>query len=115
MNVYAEFYPLVVEMLNEFGAKATIRATAPTAGFDKRTGRPIAPPAALADRPTWAVVGPVETEGVDGRRVRETVATMLHEPQQGDTLNMGETTWTLGAVTKVAPQGKAIVYMAVAS
>lgn len=115
MNLYAEFYPLIVEMLEEFGAKATLKATAPTAGFDKRTGKPLAPAATPPDRPTRAVVGPVEIAGVDGRLIRQTVATMLAEPREGDTLVMGDSSWTLGRVTKVAPQGKAIVYMAVAS
>lgn len=37
---------------------------------------------------------------------------MLLEPREGDTLIQGDVTWTVGKVTRVAPQGKAIVFMA---
>lgn len=113
MNLYDEFYPLVVEMLDEFGAIATLSSGAApsTSVAAKRAGR--APAAQEAQsRPVRACVGPLAVLGVDGRKETRTVATMLVEPREGDKLAMGEMSWTVGNVTKVAPQGKAIVFMA---
>jgi hypothetical protein len=113
MNLYDEFYPLVVEMLEEFGGNATLSRTAPAAPSlaDKRAGR-AAPAQAAQDSPVRAAVGPMAVQGVDGRRETRTVATMLVEPREGDKLVMGESSYIVGSVTRVAPQGKAIVYMA---
>lgn len=114
MNLYQEFYPLVVEMLDEFGAAATLTATAPGASSlkAKRAGRAIPVTGQPATRPTRAVVGPVAVQGVDGRKEMRTLATMLAEPFEGEKLTMGDLSWVVGAVTRVAPQGKAIVFMA---
>lgn len=115
MDLYAEFYPLVVEMLDEFGAAATLTATAPAAPSleAKRAGRAIAVTGSPATRPTRAVVGPVAVQGVDGRKELRSMATMLVEPLEGETLTIGTgKPWVIGTVTRVAPQGKAIVFMA---
>lgn len=113
MNLYDEFYPLVVEMLDEFGADAILTRTAPGApsAADKRAGR--ATPAGQPQTArTRAAVGSLALQGADGRIETRTVATMLDEPREGDTLAMGDASWVVGKVTKVAPQGKAIVYTA---
>lgn len=113
MILYDEFYPVAVEMLEEFGSDATLTSTAPAAptAQTKRTGK-AAPVAAPVSRPARAVVGPVEVAGADGRKTLQTLATLLVEPAQGETLTMGESSWTIGKVSRIAPQGKAIVYMA---
>ncbi len=113
MNLYEEFYPLVVEMLDEFGAAATLVSSAPAAPTTvaKRTGR-AATSGTAQGRPVRAAVTALEVRGDQGRLERRSVATMLLEPREGDTLRMGDQTWTIGTVTKVAPQGKAIVFMA---
>ena len=113
MNLYDEFYPLAVEMLTEFGTDAELLATAPApvSTAAKRAGR-VAQTTSPASRPTKAVVGPVEVVGSDGRKSYPTLATMLAEPVEGETLNMGTSSWKIGKVTRVAPQGQAIVYMA---
>jgi hypothetical protein len=113
MNLYDEFYPLAVELLNELGADATLTSTAPTdtSLAAKRAGRAV-PAGQPQSRPTRAVVGPIEVVGSEGRKTLETRATMLAEPQRGDTLTMGSLSWQIGTVTRIAPQGKAIVYIA---
>ncbi len=113
MNLYDEFYPLVVEMLADFGADATLismGAVAPTVDA-KRAGR-AAPKATARTRPVRAAVGPISIRGADGRATLQSVATLLAEPFEGDQLKQGDVTWTIGSVTRVAPQGKAIVFMA---
>jgi hypothetical protein len=114
MNLYDEFYPLAVEMLDEFGADATLTATAPAASTldAKRAGRAIPATGTPAQRPCRAVVGPLQVLGVDGRRETRSVATMLSEPHEGETLTMGETSWVIGKVDRTAPQGKPILYTA---
>jgi hypothetical protein len=113
MNLFDEFYPVAVEMLDEFGVDATLVSTAPAAptAEAKRTGK-AAPAPQPVSRPARAVVGPVEVTGSDGRKTLQTLATLLVEPLEGETLSMGQSSWTVGKVTRVAPQGKAIVYMA---
>jgi hypothetical protein len=113
MILYDEFYPVAVEMLEEFGSDATLTSTAPAAptAQAKRSGRP-APAAQPQSRPARAVVGPVEVTGSDGRKTLQTLATLLVEPTKGETLVMGQNSWIVGKVTRIAPQGKAIVYMA---
>lgn len=114
MNLYAEFYPLVVEMLDEFGAPATLTSIAPAAPSlaAKRSGRAAPATETPRARPVKAAVTALEVRGDQGRLEKRSVATMLLEPREGDTLRMGDQTWTIGAVTRVAPQGKAIVFMA---
>ncbi len=115
MNLYNEFYPLAVEMLNEFGAAATLTATAPAASTlsDKRAGRALPVTSKPATRTTRAVVAPSQVVGVDGRMETRSVATMLAEPFEGETLTVGNgKPWIIGTVTRVAPQGQAIVFMA---
>lgn len=112
MNLLEEFGPLAVELLAEFGAPATLSATAPAiASFDKRTGRAtvVATPAAQT---VQAVVTPVDVTDEQGRQTTKTVATMTVKPNQGDKLTLGETDYIVGAVTVIAPQGQAIVYLA---
>jgi len=114
MNVYDEFYPLVVEMLEEFGTKAVLHSDAPAAASlaAKRAGR--ATPAAQTPqgRTTLVAVAPMQVASDNGRMETRSIATMLLEPSEGETLVMGDVRWKVGAVTRVAPQGKAIVYMA---
>lgn len=113
MNLYDEFYPLVVEMLDDFGGDAVLSSTAPAAPSlaDKRAGR-ATPASSTQQRPVRAAVAPLEVQGVDGRLETRSVATMLVEPREGDKLVMGSMSWIIGKVTRVAPQGKAIVFMA---
>ncbi|MBD8699280.1 hypothetical protein IFT54_05550 [Sphingomonas sp. CFBP 13714] len=115
MNLYEEFYPLAVEMLDEFGAAATLTATAPAASSldAKRAGRALPVTGQPSSRPTRAVVAPSQIVGVDGRTETRSVATMLAEPFEGETLVIGTgKPWIVGTVTRVAPQGQAIVFMA---
>lgn len=113
MNLYDEFYPLVVEMLDEFGSNATLISAAPAAASidAKRAGR-AAPKPTPSSRSVRAAVGPIAIQGADGRKTLQSAATMLVEPREGDQLRQGAVTWTIGNVTRVAPQGKAIVYVA---
>lgn len=117
MNLKNEFGPLVVEMLTEFGTKATLTrkgaSLTPTAEqkFDK-AARAAKQATTLT---TLAVVAPQKIKNDEGRYVSASVATMLAKPVEGDTLTMGAQVWTIGEVTTVAPQGEAIVYMAVVS
>ena len=113
MNLYDEFYPVAVELLEEFGADAILVGTssqAPTAA-ERRAGRML-PRNDAQERPVRAVVAPIETAGVDGRTEMRSMATMLSEPREGEQLKMGDQTWTVGNVTRVAPQGQAILFMA---
>ncbi len=115
MNLYEEFYSLVVEMLTEFGTKATLSGTAPDAAVlaAKRAGRAAPKGQQAAGRPTLAVVAPMQLEGDNGRLEMRSVATMLLEPHEGETLTIGTgKPWLIGTVTQVAPQGQAIVFMA---
>ncbi|UYY77497.1 hypothetical protein [Sphingomonas sp. R1] len=113
MSLYDEFYPLAIELLTELGTDATLIGTAPTdtSLAAKRAGR-VAAGGQPQGRPTKAVVGPIEVTGSDGRKTLQSVATMLAEPHQGDTLTMGSLSWQIGKVTRIAPQGQAIVYIA---
>jgi|GEM_PF-2534558 len=113
MNLYDEFYPLAVELLTELGTDATLTGTAPadTSNAAKRAGRASAG-GQPQGRPTKAVVGPIEVAGSDGRKTLQSVATMLAEPHEGDTLTMGSLSWQIGKVTRIAPQSQAIVYIA---
>lgn len=113
MNLYDEFYPLVVELLEEFGSNATLVSAVPVAASvdAKRAGR-AAPKATPRTRPVRAAVGPIALKGADGRATLQSVATMTVEPTEGDLLKQGSVTWTIGAVTRVAPQGKPIVFIA---
>lgn len=111
-NLYEEFYPLVLEMLDEFGADGTLISTGPTAPIldAKRAGR--APTVATPlSRPVRVTVGPISIQGVNGRKETRTVATTLVQPREGDKLTVGETTWTIAHVTRIDPQGKAIVFV----
>ncbi len=114
MNVYEEFYPLVVELLEDFGADATLTATAPAASSldAKRAGRALPVTVQPSSRPTRACVRAIESLGVDGRKEMRSVATMLAEPFEGETLTMGESSWVIGTVSRQAPQGKPIVFYA---
>jgi len=114
MNLYEEFYPMVVEMLTEFGTKATLSGTAPDAAVlaAKRAGRALPKGQQAAGRQTLAVVTPMQVQGDNGRLEMRSIATMLLEPHTGETLTMGSDTWNIGTVTRVAPQGQAIVFMA---
>jgi hypothetical protein len=113
MNLYDEFYPFMADMLDEFGADATLTSTAPPAPAlaAKRAGRATVTEQPQS-RPTRAVVGPVEVTGADGRKTYPTLATLLTEPLQGETLTMGASSWVIGKVSFHAPQGRPIVYMA---
>jgi hypothetical protein len=113
VNLYYEFYPFMADMLHEFGADATLTSTAPPAPAlaAKRAGRATVTQQPQS-RPTRAVVGPVEVTGVDGRKSYPTLATLLTEPVEGETLIMGTSSWIIGKVTRVTPQGQPIFYMA---
>ena len=113
MNLHAEFYPLAVEMLEEFGGDATLVSTAPApAAFNKQTGRPVTGAPAPQNRPVRVAVGPIDIAGVDGRLTYRTAATMLVEPREGDKLVQGDLTWIIGKVTRIAPQGQSILFIA---
>lgn len=114
MNLYDEFYPVAVEMLEEFGTTATLTSTAPAApsAAAKRSGRATPTSGAAQNRPVATIVSPLQIEGVDGRLETRSVATMLLEPREGDTLTMGAQVWKVGTVTRLAPQGQPIVFFA---
>jgi hypothetical protein len=114
MNLYDEFYPLAVEMLDEFGADATLTATAPAASAlaAKRAGRAVPVTGTPTTRSVRASVGPMQMLGADGRLETRSIAMTLDEPLPGETLTMGATTWIVGAVTRLAPQGQPIIFTA---
>ncbi len=115
MNVRDEFLPAVQELLDEFGSAATITragvadAPLPTQKFNK-AARTKAAPGTIS---TIAVIVEPETAGNDdGARTGKSVAVMLDEPIQGDTLTIGDATYKIGKVSKTAPQGQAVYYEA---
>jgi hypothetical protein len=117
MNVRDEFLPAAVELLNEFGISSTLTrrssvTRAPTASmkFD-RTARTA--PEEVIVITTLAVVTPQKrTDIATGVVTTRSIALMLDEPVQGDTLTLGGTTYKVGEVTVIAPQGQAIYYEA---
>jgi hypothetical protein len=117
MNLKNEFGPLVLEMLTEFGTKATLTrkgaSLAPTT--DQKFNKAARVAKQATTQTTLAVVAPQQIKNDEGRYVSASVATLLAKPIEGDTLTMGTQVWTIGEVTSVAPQGEAIVYMAVVS
>lgn len=117
MNVYDEFYPVAVELLNEFGTAATLTRSAakaaPTAAqkFSKAE-RDTHPAVQIIN--TIAVVPDPETASDDqGRVITYQTVLMLDQPVKGDTLKIGSATYLVGDVMTTAPQGKAIYYQAI--
>jgi hypothetical protein len=117
MNVRDEFLPAALELLNLFGISSTLtrrnsvtRAPTPSMKFD-RTARTA--PEEVIVITTLAVVTPQkQTDIVTGLKTSRSIAIMLDEPVQGDTLTLGEKTFKIGEVTVIAPQGQAIYYEA---
>lgn len=109
MTFYEEMAELASEMLNEFGATATLSRE--TVTFDKKTNRRIA--VAVDPVATLAVVEDMEVlDENTGREVIRTIATMLHKPQVNDKLTMGERAWVIGKVTTVQPTNLPIIHFA---
>lgn len=112
MNLYEEFYPLAVELLDEFGTDAQLVKTAPAiTNYDPVTDRVTSttPPQTINVR---AVVAPFEWEDDQGRAVTRSTATLLVAPAMGDILKLGDLSYTVGRFRTIAPQGKAILYLA---
>lgn len=109
MSFYEEMAELAVEMLNEFGAPATLSRE--TVTFNKQTNRRIA--VAVDPVATMAIVDDLEVlDENTGRDVIRTIATMLHKPEINDKLTMGERTWIIGKVTTVQPTNLPIIHFA---
>ncbi len=107
---YEDMAALAVELLDEFGGPAILNKP-PVTTFDKRTGvETIVSPATSA--PIVAVVGPIEVVDDQGRQLFKTIATLLVETTEGDTIIQGVMTYHVGKVTTVAPIGTPIVYLA---
>lgn len=109
MTFYEEMADLAAEMLNEFGAAATLSRE--TVSFNKATGRRtavVANPIA-----TLALVDDMEVlDENTGRDVIRTIATMLHKPEVNDKLTMGDRTWIIGKVTTLQPTNLPIIHFA---
>lgn len=107
MGFSANQIALAARLLSRFGANGTLaRAPAYHAGTDRMTSGD------GTTRTVRMVVGPMETLDEQGREVFRTVAKMQVEPARGDTIVFGGTTYTVGNVTAVAPQGLPIIYFA---
>lgn len=112
MTFYEEMAALASEMLEEFGAPGVLIRSGPSIStFDKKLGRNVTNAGAPLEIPVSASVGPVEVEGVDGRKVMRSVAVTLLAPEQGDKLRWGELTYTIGTVTALPLQGRIVAYM----
>lgn len=115
MNVRDEFLPAAQELLDEFGAPATLTrsgvADGPLASqkFDRASRTK---PSLEQISTTAVIVDPVMTGDTEGARSSKSVAVMLDEPITGDTLTIGAMTYRIGKVSKTAPQGVAIYYEA---
>ena len=113
MSLYDEFYPLALEMLDEFGADAQLsRPGAETSSYDPVTDRYTSTGNTLVVLPVRTVVSEMEWQDDEGREVTRSTAILLVKPLQGDTLALGDFTYTVGAHRVVAPQGQVIVYLA---
>lgn len=113
MNLYDEFYPVAVEMLDDFGASGQLSRT----GQDSSTYDPISdtytstgPTVVVV--PVRTVVTEMEWQDEQGREVTRSTAILLTKPQLGDTLTLGDLTLTVGKHRVIAPQGQAILYLA---
>lgn len=112
MSFYDNMAALAIRMLDKFGGDAQLVRSAPASeAFNKRAGRPSGSPSSTAI-PVKAVVGPQDVTTDDGRIVTRTVATLLVEAQRGDKLTMGGSSWLVGNVTRIAPIGQPIIYLA---
>ncbi|WP_454883994.1 hypothetical protein [Sphingomonas oryzagri] len=107
---YDDMASLAVELLGEFGGPATLNKPAVTI-FDKKTGEQtvVSPATSLF---VTTVVGPIEVTDDQGRQLFKTIATLLVEAAEGDTITQGVMTYRVGKVTTVAPIGTPIVYLA---
>ena len=109
MSFYEEMAELAVEMLNEFGAAATLSRE--TVSFDKKSNRRIA--VTVDPVATLAVMDELEVlDENTGRLVVRTVAYLLAKPATGEILMMGDRKWTIGKVTTVQPTNLAIIHFA---
>lgn len=112
MTLYEEFYPDAVELLAEFGAKAKLIRTNPASMvYDPITDR-TDEQTTTTTMNVQAVVGELEWEEDEGRTANRATVLMTVKPVQGDTLTQGDMTYSIGRVSQVAPQGKAIIYFA---
>lgn len=113
MNLYAEFYPLALEMLEEFGAPAQLLRSSPASStYDPVTDRVVEVEGATTPLPVRTVVTDLEWADDEGREVTRATAILTTKPQAGDTLQQGDFTYTIGRSRVIAPQGKAIIYQA---
>ncbi|MGZ0071718.1 hypothetical protein ACT9ST_08430 [Sphingobium limneticum] len=112
MTFYEEMAELAAEMLEEFGTPGVLVRSGPTISqFDKKLGRNIVTTSAAQRIPVSASVGPVAVKNSEGREVLKSVAVTLSAPVQGDTLEWGDLTYTIGVVTGLPLQGKIVAYM----
>lgn len=112
MTFYEEMAALAAEMLDEFGAPGVLVRSGPSVStFDKRLNKTVTTTGAPLEIPTAASVGPIQIKDSEGREVLQSVAMTLAEPVQGDKLQWGELTYTIGIVTALPLQGKIVAYM----
>lgn len=113
MNLYDEFYPVAVEMLDEFGADGQLsRAGAASSTYDPITDTYTATSPTVVVVPVRTVVTEMEWQDDEGREVTKATAILLTKPHAGDTLTLGSFSYTVGKHRVIAPQGQAILYLA---
>lgn len=113
MNLYDEFHPVALEMLDDFGADGQLsRAGAASSTYDPITDTYTSTGATVVVVPVRTVVTEMEWQDTEGREVMRSTAILLSKPQQGDTLTLGDLTLTVGKYRVIAPQGRAILYLA---
>lgn len=113
MTFYEDMAALAEEMLAEFGAPGVLVRSGPSSTtFDKRQNRNVTTGGAPVQVPVTASVGPIAIKDAEGREVTKSAAVMREKPVQGDKLQWGELTYTVGTVTAVPLQGQIVCYIA---
>ena len=115
MNLADKFLPVATKLLTRFGTAATLTRTGVTgpvsaaAKFDREARQAaVASPVVIQ---TLAIIGDEKQIDITtGATTYTTMATMLAQPIQGDTLTLGNQSYRVGQVTTIAPQGVAIYY-----
>lgn len=108
MSLYDEFYPVALELLTEDGADAQlIRAGVQT--YDPITSEVVEETIMV---PALAVLDELEWNEEDGRQTIRSTAILLAKPEIGDTLLLGDLSFSVVRRRGMAPQGKAIIWLA---
>lgn len=109
MNLYDELQGDISALLIDLGV-GTLTRTVVTGGSRNKAG---ARSTSTQTLDAFAIVGAETITDEQGRLVSVTMATMLTQPLENDKLVMGLDTYVVGKVTKIAPQGQALVWKAV--